>query len=94
MATYYLFGKYSQDSLKQISSQRTQKAKEIIQKLGGKVKSMEALMGDKDLVFVVDLPGTREAAKASLALTKLTGISFSTSEAIGIEEFDKLANET
>lgn len=32
MATYYLFGKYSQDSLKQISSQRTQKAKEIIQK--------------------------------------------------------------
>jgi len=93
MATYYLFGKYSPESLKQISGERTKKAKEIIQKLGGKVRSMDALLGEKDLVFVVDLPGITEAAKASLALTKSMGISFTTSEAVSIDEFDKLAKE-
>jgi uncharacterized protein with GYD domain len=93
MAKYYLFGKYSQDALKQISDKRTQKAKEIIQGLGGAIKSMDALLGDHDLVFVIELPGSKEAVRASLALTKLTGISFKTSEAFAIDEFDKLASQ-
>lgn len=93
MATYYMFGRYSRQSLQEISADRTKKASGIIEKLGGKVKAMHALMGDKDLVFVIDLPGTKEAMKASLALAKLTGIAFSTAEAVSIEDFDKLAKE-
>ncbi|HLF18883.1 MAG TPA: GYD domain-containing protein [Candidatus Omnitrophota bacterium] len=93
MATYFLFGKYSPQVLGQISADRTKKANDIIAKLGGKAKSMYALLGEKDLVFIVDLPGTKEAIKASLALAKQMGIGFSTSEAVSIEEFDKLAKE-
>ena len=91
MATYYLFGKYSQEALKQISAERTKKVMKMIKKMGGKVKSMHALLGEKDLVFIVDLPGAKEAMKASLSLGKSTGISFTSSEAISIEDFDKLA---
>jgi len=38
----------------------------------------------------VDFPGVAEAMKASVALAKLTGIGFTTSPAVPIEEFDKL----
>jgi hypothetical protein len=41
-------------------------------------------------VLVVSLPGTEEAMKASVALTKLTGISFTTMPAVTVQDFDKL----
>ena len=93
MATFYLFGKYTQQSINQISGDRTKKAVSAIEKLKGKVRSMDALLGEKDLVFVVELPSAKEALKVSLALAKTTGIAFTTSEAISISEFDKLATE-
>ena len=93
MATFYLFGKYTQPSITQVSAQRTKKAVAAIEKLNGKVKSMDALLGEKDLVFVVEFPSSKEALKASVALAKATGIAFSTAEAVSISEFDKLAAE-
>jgi len=39
MATYIMFGKYSLDSIRQISEKRTEKAKELIRKNGGEIKS-------------------------------------------------------
>ena len=91
MAAYVMFGKYSGQALKSISAARTQKAVAVIRKYGGKVKNAYALLGDIDLVLVVDLPGNKEAVKVSLALTKLTGISFTTAPALPVDEFDKLA---
>ncbi len=91
MTTYFLIGKYSQEALKHVSSQRTKKAYQIIQKLGGRVKSIHALLGEKDLIIQAQFPGSKQAMNASLGLTKITGIGFSTSEAISIDEFDKLA---
>ena len=44
----------------------------------------------RDLVFVVDLPDTQKAFATSAALSKLTGIAFTTAPAVTIEEFDKL----
>ena len=93
MATYFLLGKYSQDSLKHISSARTKKVTETLEKLGGRIKSIYALLGEKDVAVIVDLPGCGAAVKASLALAKATGIGFTTSEAVSIEEFDKLAKD-
>ena len=89
--TFFMFGKYSQESIKKISSDRTRKAIHTIQKFGGHVKSVYALLGDNDLVFIISLPGAAQASMVSIALTKLTGISFKTSPAIPVEEFDKLA---
>ena len=94
METFFLFGKYSQNALDKISSDRTRKAISTIQKLGGRVKSAYALLGDKDLVFIVNLPGPAQATVVSIALAKLTGISFTTSPAIPVEQFDKLFNHT
>jgi uncharacterized protein with GYD domain len=93
MATYVIFGKYTAAAIKEISGDRTKKSLDTIKKLGGEVKSMYALLGEKDLLFVVDFPGMEAALKASVALSKLTGIAFVTSEAIPVEKFDKIMGE-
>jgi uncharacterized protein with GYD domain len=85
-----MFGKYSQGSIKEISADRTQKANQLISDNGGSVKSGYALLGDTDLVLVVDFPSNNDAMKASVGLTKLLGIAFSTAPAVSMEEFDKL----
>lgn len=93
MATYFMFGSYSVDSLKQISSARTQQATALIEKNGGTVKSGYALLGDKDLVFIVDLPDTEGAIKTSVGLSKLLGIAFTTAPAVSFDDFDKIMEE-
>ena len=90
MAKFLMLGKYSVEAIKGIAADRTKKGMEIIEKAGGKVNSMYALLGNYDLAFVVDFPGITEAMKASVALAKLTGIGFATSPAMSIEEFDKI----
>lgn len=91
MAKFLMLGRYSLEAVKGITAERTKKVVETIEKAGGKVSSMYALLGCHDLAFVVDFPGVSEAMKASIALTKLTGIGFNTSPAVTVEEFDKLA---
>lgn len=90
MSTYVLFGKYTPESLRGISAKRTEEADKLIKGLGGEIKAGYALLGDTDLVLIVDLPDTQRAMKASAQLTKLTGIGFRTAPAVAIEEFDKL----
>ncbi len=90
METFFLFGKYSKEALDKISADRTRKAINTIQKLGGRVKSAYALLGDNDIVFIVNLPDAKQATLASIALTKSTGINFKTSTAIPVDQFDNL----
>jgi uncharacterized protein with GYD domain len=91
MATFLMLGKYSSDALRQVSSKRTERALKLVKRLGGEVKSVYALLGDYDLALVLELPGNEKALEVSVALGKLTGISFKTSPAVTVEEFDKLA---
>ena len=91
MATFVMFGKYSESAVKAISSARTKKANSIIAKLGGRIVSFYALMGKQDLMLVVELPGIEEAMKASVALARASGISFTTCPAVTAETFDKIA---
>lgn len=90
MAIYFMYGKYSNEALEKISADRTQKAAEAIAKAGGKLISAYALLGKYDIVAIVNFPGTAEVMKASIALNKLTGISFTSFPAITVEEFDKI----
>ena len=76
-----------------MSSKRTKEAESLIKKLGGEVKGMYSLLGEKDLVFILTFPGIEQAMKASVALSKMTGISFTTSPAVTVEEFDKMMTE-
>jgi uncharacterized protein with GYD domain len=93
MATYFMFGKYSAKAMKEMSADRTQKAAALVKQYGGEVKSAYALLGEHDLVLIVDLPDTDQAIKTSVALTKLTGIGFTTAPAVTVEAFDKMIEE-
>jgi len=92
MQTFLLTGTYTQDSLKGISAERTRQAVEIVEQLGGLVSSMYVVLGERDLMLIVELPNISEAIKASVGLNKSTGISFTTSPLLPVEEFDKLMN--
>lgn len=93
MTTFFMFGKYSSEALKQMSAERTDKAVSLIKKFGGEVISMYALLGEQDLVLIVDFPETEQAMKASVALTKMSGVSFTTSPAVAVEDFDKIMSD-
>ena len=93
MATFFMFGKYSPEALKETSAERTDRGRSLVKKFGGEVNSMYALLGEYDLVLIVNFPGIEQAMKASVALSKLTGISFTTSPAVTAEDFDKMMTE-
>lgn len=93
MATFFMFGKYSSEALNAMSAERTEKAVSLIKKYDGKVNAMYALLGEQDLVLIVDFPGVEQAMKASVALTKMTGVSFTSSPAVLVEDFDKMIAE-
>jgi len=93
MSTFFMLGKYSSEGLKGISSGRTDKALKLIKKFEGEVKAMYALLGEVDLVFILTFPDVEKAMQASVALNKLTGISFTTLPAVTVEEFDKVMSK-
>lgn len=90
MPVFMMFGKYTTAAMAGISPERTGKAVEIIKKNDGKVISMYAVMGEHDLVFTLDFPDMEKALSASVALNKLTGITFTTSPVVEVEKFDSL----
>jgi uncharacterized protein with GYD domain len=83
----------SVNAVKDVSSVRTMKATTIVEKYGGRIQAVYALLGGADVLAIIDFPGMNEAMKASIELTKLLGIAFSTSPAMTIGEFDKLAEK-
>jgi len=51
------------------------------------------VLGEHDLVFIVEFPTVEEAMVASVGLHRLTGISFTTSPVVDVERFDKLIGD-
>ena len=93
MGTFFLLGKYGADAFRDISKDRTEKSRQLVEQLGGKVKAVYALLGEVDLIFIVEFPNMADAMKASIALGKMTGISFSTAAAMTVEEFDNIVGD-
>ncbi len=90
MGVFIMMGRYSPEAIQGISSRRTQKARNLVEKEGGKIREIYALLGEKDLLIIAEFPGIEEAVKASVSLTKSTGISFTTLPAIPVERFDEI----
>lgn len=90
MTRFFMFGKYSHEALSGISASRTDKVIALIKQNGGELQSMYTLLGQFDLVIIVDFPSLEQILKTSVALQKLTGISFSTSPVVEVAEFDEL----
>ncbi len=93
MGQYILLGKYSAEGIKNISAARTGEGTKLVEKLGGKVESIFAVIGEYDLVVRLQLPDNAAALKASMELSKLTGVSFVTLPAVPVDEFDALASK-
>lgn len=93
MATYMMFGKYSLEALKEVSAERSEQAIALVEAYGGEILAGYALLGQHDLVFIVELPGTEEAVKTSVALARLLGIAFTTSPAVNMQDFDMIVEE-
>jgi uncharacterized protein with GYD domain len=90
MSTFFMLGKYSSESMKRMSAKRTEESNALIKKFGGELVSMYALLGGYDLVLIVSFPGIEDVMKASVALGRLTGISFTTYPAVTVDQFDKM----
>ena len=93
MITCFMFGRFPQEAYLDISASRTHSAVMVLSEFQGDVKSMYALLGENDLVFIVDFPDINQAILASVALSKELGISFTTSPAVTVEEFDAMMEE-
>jgi uncharacterized protein with GYD domain len=93
MSTFFMFGKYSLESVERISAERTDKVRQLIDKLGGQVNVIYAVLGEYDVIMIVEMPNMATAMQASIALKRLTGISFCTAAAVPVEELDKLVGE-
>jgi len=90
MALYMMLGKYSGQAIDKIDAQRTRAAVGVIEKMNGQVVSMYAMLGEYDVVLVVNLPGTSEAMEVSVGLSRATGLRFKTGPVIPIERFDEI----
>ena len=91
MTTFFMFGNYTGEATKDISASRTNKAKAVIKRNGGKTKSIYALLGENDLVIIAELRDVEAAMKTSLELNTATGIAFHSMPAVEVKAFDKLA---
>jgi uncharacterized protein with GYD domain len=90
VTTFIMTGKYSSDAVKQISAERTVKARQIVKQFGGTIVGAYATLGGTDLLVIAEFPGISEAMNASVGLNNALGISFATIPALRIEDFDKL----
>lgn len=93
MPIFLMFGRYSSEAIKDVSPERTVQARNVITKNGGKIISMYAVMGEHDLVFTIEFENADRAMATSAALYKLTGIHFTTSPVVDVEQFDSLIGE-
>jgi uncharacterized protein with GYD domain len=90
MGKYFMFGSYSDEAVGEISAARTDEAAGVIETNGGSIKAAYALLGDYDVVIIAKFPGNKAAMKASVELSRLLGIGFTTAPAISIDAFDEL----
>ena len=93
MATYFMLGKYSPGAIKKMSSRRTDAAVGVIEQYNGQVVSIYALMGEYDIVFIINLPGNKEAMEVSVALTRTTNIFFTTCPAMPVDRYDAMIQD-
>jgi len=90
MRTFLIFGKSSSKELKEISLRYRAEVVSLVKSLGGDVSSMYVMLREKYLLFIFAFPGIKRAKEASIALSKLTGISFRILPAVPVDEFAEI----
>lgn len=91
MTVFIMRGKYSPAAVRRINRSRTVKGTAIVRRCGGRLTGVYATMGDTDLLLIAEFPSVEKAMQASVALNKALDISFVTTPALSIADFDRLA---
>lgn len=94
MATFFLYGRYSLEATSRIAAARTEDALTLISESGGTLRDMYTLLGERDLVLIIDIPTIEDAFRLSIDLSRLTGISFSTTPAMHVKQFDEMMSKS
>lgn len=89
MKTFLIFGKSSPKELKELSLKYKAEIVRLVKDFGGDVGSMYVML-EKYMILISAFPGIKTAEKASITLSKFTGISFRTLSAIPLDEFYEL----
>lgn len=95
MPAYVTLWKYTRDGLMDMKNtpNRYEAVKKIISNAGGKLLSIYGLVGEYDVVTIMELPDEKVAAATILKICSKGRITSQTMTAIPIEDFLKITKE-
>ncbi len=95
MQTYVTLWKYTKDGLvdMQKTPDRYEAVKKIISDADGKLLSIYALVGEYDVITIMEMPDEKVAASTILKICSKGRITSQTMTALSIEDFLKIAKE-
>jgi len=95
MLTYITLWKYTKDGLMDIKKtpKRFEFAKKIIQDVGGKLISVYGLIGEYDVITVMEMPDEKIATSTILKICSTGRITSQTMTALSIDEFLRITQE-
>lgn len=95
MSTYITLWKYTKDGLMDIKKtpKNFELAKKIIKNAGGKLLSIYGLMGEYDVITIMEMPDEKTAASTILRICSTGRITSQTMTALSIDDFLKIAKE-
>jgi len=95
MQTYVTLWKYTRDRLVDMKNtpNRYETVKKIIGDAGGKLLSIYGLIGEYDVVTIIEMPDEKVAASTILKICSKGRIASHTMTALSIEDFLNIAKE-
>ncbi len=92
MSTYILLINYTQQGIENVkeSPARLDKARELLQTLGGEVKDFYLTMGSHDVVVIIEGPDDETLIKAALVTASTGNVRTETFRAFTEAEYRKL----
>jgi len=95
MPTYVTLWKYTRDGLVDMKNtpDRYEAVKKIISDAGGKLLSIYGLIGEYDVITIMEMPDEKVAAATMLKICSKGRITSQTMTALSIDDFLKIARE-
>lgn len=95
MQTYVTLWTYTKDGLMDIKKtpRRFEFVKKVIHNAGGKLLSIYGLIGEYDVLSVMEMPDAKAAAATILKICSTGRIKAQTMTALSVDEFLKIAKE-
>jgi len=92
MATYINLVRFTQQGIQKIkeSPTRLEAAKQAFRAVGAEIKEFYLVMGQYDIVLIVEAPDDRTMAKATLAVGSLGNVHTETLRAFTEDEYRKV----